>query len=173
MRTNRTWEWIVHGAQNWTCCTITPLDLECKIWRNATYQSEASRRWRSHRCRRLGAPNNMLYQYYGSSLYKSSDEKAALLFIIKTAHRGTKHMNYRIWAKLLQIKLKFISPWFHSLLQIGGAYTNGLSFCCSCNKSSYQNTCFTSFFNNSSGSPVRKSSSHSSGTEMYIYNKLI
>ena len=76
------------------------------------------------------------------------------------ARRGFEHMNYRIWARLLQIKLEIISPWFHSLLQIGGTYTNGSSFCCSCNKSSYHNTFFTHIFNISSGSPVRKSSSH-------------
>jgi hypothetical protein len=45
-------------------------------------------------------------------------------------------MNYRIWARLLQIKLKIISPWFNSLPQIGSTCTNGPSFCCSCNKSS-------------------------------------
>jgi hypothetical protein len=77
------------------------------------------------------------------------------------ARRGTEHMNYRIWARLLQIKLKIISPWFHNLLQIGGTWTNGPSFCRSCNKSSYHNTFFTPIFNISSGSRVRKSSNHS------------
>jgi hypothetical protein len=60
-----------------------------------------------------------------------------LLFYHKDrARTGTEHMNYRIWARLLQIKLKIISPWFNSLPQIGSTCTKGPSFCCSCNKSS-------------------------------------